>query len=404
MADVQARVECILRAAVGDGRESAVQVAAYLHGELIVDACAGAAVEPDGVGGTGEAGRAGGAGRAGEVGRAGGAGGRPVDSDSLFHGYSTGKGVAATLVHVLAERGLVDLDAPIADLWPEFAAHGKGGATLRDALTHRIGIPQLPSGLTPQELCDWDGMCALVAGQAPLWEPGTATGYHGWSFAWIVGETVRRATGLTVSEALRRHVTGPLGIADSLLFGVPADQMHRVVPLLPGSWDAMLAGLPADAPLLAAVPNRAVWPAAELANRPAYLAADVPAGGTMTARAVARMYAALLGEVDGVRLLPAERLPLLYALQTAEPDRILGAPVPKGLGYFLGLPESGREPTAFGHQGSGGSIAFADPRRGLAFAFTRSRLTLGAPDGTSMRAAAAIREAVDGRPIAALGV
>ncbi|MEU3776537.1 serine hydrolase domain-containing protein [Streptomyces sp. NPDC032472] len=388
MADVQARVEGILRAAVDAGRESAVQVAAYLRGELIVDAYAGTYEGAVGGGAVGE----------GAVGEdaAGEGGGRLVDSDSLFHSYSTGKGVTATLVHVLAERGLLDLDAPIADRWPEFAVHGKGGATLRHALTHRIGIPQLPSGLTPQELCDWDRMCAVVAGQVPRWEPGTATGYHGWSYAWIVGETVRRATGLTVSEALRRHVAEPLGVADSLLFGVPAGQVYRVVPLLAGSWDAMLAGLPADAPLLTAVPNRSVWPAAELANRPAYLAADVPAGGTMTARAAARMYAALLGEVDGVRLLPAERLPLLYALQTAEWDRVLGAPVPKGLGYFLGLPESDREPTAFGHQGSGGSLAFADPRRGLAFAFTRSRLTLGGADGTSMRVAAAIREAVGG--------
>lgn len=367
MGDVQARVEAVVRELVESGRESALQVAAYRHGELIVDAYAGE-----------------------------GAAGRAVDSDSLFHGYSTGKGVTATLVHVLIERGLLDLDTPVAHYWPEFGAHGKDRATVRDALTHRAGVPQLPPAITPEELCDWDGMCALIAAQEPLWEPGTASGYHAWTFGWILGETVRRATGLdSVAEALRRHVTEPLGIADSLFYGIPDEQADRVVPLVAGSWEEKLAAIPADAPFHQAVPNPEVRPTARLANRPDYLRAHAPAGATLTARAAARMYAALLAEVDGVRLLPAERLPLLHELQTREPDRILGAPIPKGLGYFLGLPETGGELTAFGHNGSGGSIAFADPGRGLAFAFTRSRLSASADDTGAVDLAALIREAVD---------
>ncbi|MFF0433232.1 serine hydrolase domain-containing protein [Streptomyces sp. NPDC004327] len=365
MADIQARVEDLARRLVDSGAEKAVQVAAYLHGELIVDAYAGE-----------------------------GAAGQEVGSDSLFHAYSTGKGVTATLVHVLVERGLLDYDTPLAAYWPEFGAHGKDRTTVRDALTHRTGVPQLPPAITPEELCDWDGMCALIAAQEPLWEPGTASGYHGWTFGWVLGETVRRATGLDgVAEALRTYVTEPLGIADSLFYGIPDEQAGRVVPLVAGSWEEMLAAIPADAPFFRAVPNPDVWPCARLANRPDFLRAHAPAGATLTARAAARMYAALLGEVDGVRLLPAERLPSLYELRTREPDRVLGVPVPKGLGYFLGRPETGGEPTAFGHNGSGGSTAFADPKRGLAFAFTRSRLSAG--DSSAADLAALVREAVD---------
>ncbi|MGW4158553.1 serine hydrolase domain-containing protein [Streptomyces sp. NPDC004788] len=366
MADIQARVEDMVRRLVDSGRESAVQVAAYRHGELIVDAYAGE-----------------------------GAAGRGVDSDSLFHSYSTGKGVTATLVHVLVERGLLDYDTPVAHYWPEFGAHGKDRATVRDALTHRTGVPQLPPAITAEELFDWDGICAVIAAQEPLWEPGTATGYHGWTFGWILGELVRRVTGLGVSEALRRHVTDPLGIADSLFYGVPDEHAGRVVPLQAGTWEEMLDGIPAAAPFFLALPNADVRPTARLANRPDYLRADAPAGATLTARAAARMYASLLAEVDGVRLLPAERLPLLLKVQTREPDRILGAPVAKGLGYFMDLPPMGGEPTAFGHNGSGGSIAFADPSRGLSFAFTRSRLAAGAEDTSAVDLANLIRAAVD---------
>ncbi|WP_030691132.1 serine hydrolase domain-containing protein [Streptomyces globisporus] len=360
MADIQAQVENILRSLVDSGRETGAQVAAYLHGELIVDAHAG-----DG-----------------------------VSSDSLFHSFSTGKGVTATLVHVLAERGLLDYDTPIAAYWPEFGIHGKDRATVRDALAHRTGVPQLPPAITVEELCDFDGMATLVASQEPLWEPGTATGYHGWTFGWILGELVRRVTGLSAAQALRTYVAEPLGIADSLLYGVPEEHASRVVPLVAGSWEKGLATIPAEAPFFLALPNRGVWPAADNANRPDYLRADLPAAATVSARAAARMYAALLGEVDGVRLLPAEALPRLYELQTSEPDRILGAPIAKGMGYFLDLPAMGGEP-AFGHNGSGGSIAFADHRRGLSFAFTHSLLTGGPASTTAADVAAVIRTAVD---------
>jgi CubicO group peptidase (beta-lactamase class C family) len=352
--DVQARVGAILQRLVESGAETGLQVAAYLNGELIVDACAGVADPSDG---------------------------RPIRPDTLIHSFSTGKGFTSTLVHVLAERGLIDYDTPIAHYWPEFGAHGKERATVRHALTHATGVPQLPADITPAELCDWDTMCTIVAGQTPLWKPGTESGYHGWTFGWILGETVRRITGLTPGEALRVHVTEPLGVADELYFGLPESETARTAPLVEGGWEAWLESLPPSVPFRRLVaPNRSVWTIAELANRRTYLLADAPAGGTTTARAAARMYAALLGEVDGVRLIPRERMERAAAVAVTGKDLMLLGRYSKGLGYFLGLPETAGELTSFGHHGSGGSIAFADRERGLAFALTRTRLVSGAVD------------------------
>ncbi|WP_369250455.1 serine hydrolase domain-containing protein [Streptomyces sp. R41] len=354
-ADVRARVGAMLERLVESGEESGLQVAVYLHGEPIVDACAGVADASDG---------------------------RPLGPDTLIHSFSLGKGFTTTLVHVLAERGLIDYDTPIAEYWPEFAAHGKERATVRHALTHTVGVPQLPSAITPAELCDWDTMCAIVAEQEPLWEPGSDSGYHGWTFGWILGEAVRRITGLTPAEALRTYVTEPLGVSGELFFGVPESELPRMAPLVEGNWAAYLESLPPSVPFRRLVaPNRAVWTVAELANRRDYLLADTPAGGTTTARAAARMYAALLGEVDGVRLLTAERTELASAVAVNGKDRMLLARHAKGLGYFLALPEMAGELTAFGHHGSGGSIAFADRERGLSFALTRTRLVSTADTG-----------------------
>ncbi|MFJ2830489.1 serine hydrolase domain-containing protein [Streptomyces sp. NPDC087263] len=347
-AQMRARVGAVLERLVESGQENGLQLAVYLDGELIVDACAGVADASTG---------------------------SVLAPDTLIHSFSLGKGFTATLVHVLADRGLIDYDTPIAHYWPEFGAHGKDRATVRHALTHATGVPQLPAAVTPAELCDWDTMCAIVAAQEPLWEPGTASGYHGWTFGWILGETVRRITGLTPAEALRVYVAEPLGVADELFFGLPESELARTAPLVEGGWAAYLASLPPSVPFVRLVaPNPSVWTTAELANRRDCLLADLPANGTTTARAAARMYAALLGEVDGVRLFTPERLRLASAVAVEGKDKTLLSRHAKGLGYFLGLPEMAGELTSFGHHGSGGSIAFADRERGLSFALTRTRL------------------------------
>ncbi|UQX02125.1 serine hydrolase domain-containing protein [Streptomyces sp. RerS4] len=350
-------------ALVASGAEGGVQVAAYLHGRPLVEAYAGV-----------------------------------PGPDTLIHGFSTGKGCTATLVHVLAARGLIDYDAPIARYWPRFGAHGKAGITVRHALTHSAGIPHLPRSVTAAELCDWEHMCGVVAGLRPLWEPGAGSGYHGWTFGWILGETVRRVTGLTPGQALREYVAEPLGIADELYFGLPASELPRVAPLVEGGWETYLAGLPTIAPFTRLIaPNRSLWTTAGLANHPRYLRADLPSCGTMTARAAARMYAALLGEVDGVRLLPPDRLAAAAATAVDGRDRMLLVRYAKGLGYFLGMTPMGGEPTAFGHHGSGGSIAFADRRRGLSFAFIHTHLVAPA-NPTARKLADAVRATAEEAP------
>jgi CubicO group peptidase (beta-lactamase class C family) len=345
--DVQQRVQVALDRLVASGRETGLQAAAYFRGELVASAAAGIA---DPV--TEE----------------------PLTTSTLVHSFSTAKGVTATLAHVLALRHDLDYDTPVARYWPEFAAHGKDRITLRHVLTHTAGVPHLPADTVPRDMADWDGMCARIAGLTPLWEPGTAMGYHGWTFGWILGEVIRRVSGSPVSTALRSYVAEPLGIEDSLFFGLPGSEHHRAATLVEGNWDAAIASMPDSASIFIASP-RAIAAGSDFGNDKSYLSADIPAAGTMTAAAAARMYAALMTEVDGVRLLPADRLADVSRLAVAEQDRMLGHPSPKTLGYFHGITWAGGSPQSFGTTGSGGSAAFADPEHGIAFALTKNRLT-----------------------------
>ncbi|WP_046563280.1 serine hydrolase domain-containing protein [Micromonospora sp. HK10] len=363
--DAQAGARELVDRLVETGQETGVQVAAYLRGELVVDAWAGLA-DP--------------------------AGGRRVDPHTLFHSWSTAKGWLSTTVHVLAEQGLLDYDTPVAEYWPRFAVRGKGRITLRHVLTHTAGIPQAPVGITAADLADWDGMCARIADLAPLWEPGSTSAYHALTFGYLLGEVVRRATGRSAADVLREEVARPLGIADDLFFGVPAVQHHRLARLEDGNWATAMARRPPGSLFAAAAPA-AVQPRAELGNHIDYLVADVPTAGTMTARAAARMYAALIGDVDGVRLISPRRAAHLATVATAQTDPVLGVPVPKGLGYFLGLPEMGGHARAFGAKGSGGSIAFADPEHGFAFAFAHNRMT-APPADLAGQVATRIRDAL----------
>ena len=362
--DVQALTQKAIDELVASGRETGLQVAAYLDGRPVVNACAGLADARTGV---------------------------PVDERTLFHGWSAGKGLTATAVHVLAEKGLLDYDAPVAEYWPEFGAHGKTGITLAHVLTHSAGVPQAPAGTTVEDLGDWHTMCARIAGSRPLWEPGTATGYHALTFGYILGEVVRRV-GRPIRQVLREEVAAPLGVEDDLHFGVPAEHLARVARMEDGNWPEALASRPRGSLFFQAAPD-AVQARAELGNRPDYLVLDVPCAGTMTALGLARMYAALVGEVDGVRLISAERAAEVATVVTADTDRVLGAPIPKGLGYFLGLPEMGPEIGAFGCKGSGGAIAFADPRSRFSFALTHNRLTAPPADNAAW-IARRVREAL----------
>src|SRR5215207_4331324 len=350
MNDLQQQIQEVIDELVESGAERGLQVAVYRHGEQVADAVAGVADHETG---------------------------RPVTPDTPFYCYSVGKGATSTVAHVLVERGLFGYDTPIVDLWPEFGALGKEAATVRHALTHTVGVPGIPDDTTPEDLCDWDKMCAAIADAEPWWEPGTKVAYHAYPFGYIVGEIVRRTTGKPISRVLREEVAAPLGITDEIYFGVPESELGRLAKLedMEGSAE-MLASMPDDSPFFKLGP-RQVTPTAEFGNGHDILMADIPAGGKMSARAVARMYAALLGEVDGVRLIPAERLREITAVAFSGIDQIMGNPVTWALGYSIGRLESDPQenPTAFGFGGVGGSFAYADTATGVAFALTKNRLT-----------------------------
>jgi CubicO group peptidase (beta-lactamase class C family) len=167
---------------VDSGAEIGLQVAAYVNGELVVDTWTGVADE---------------------------ATGQLVDGDTLFTSWSTTKGFVATCLHILADRGQVDYDTPVAAYWPEFGVQGKDVVTVRDALTHRAGVPQMPEGVTPKMMTDWDAMCAAIASLTPLWKPGTTVCYHAWTFGWIIGELVRRIDGRPIAQFAREELCQP---------------------------------------------------------------------------------------------------------------------------------------------------------------------------------------------------
>jgi CubicO group peptidase (beta-lactamase class C family) len=350
MTDVQTLVQDAIDELVGSGAERGVQVAVYQHGEQIVDAVAGVA-DP--------------------------ATGRPLTPATPVYTYSMGKGMTATLAHILVERGLFGYDTPIAELWPEFAAHGKQAATVRHALTHTVGVPAVPRDTTVADVCDWDRICAMIADSELWWEPGTKTGYHAYTFGYIVGEIVRRATGKPISQVLREEIGEPLGVADELYFGMPVAEQGRLAPLedAPGSAE-MLASIPDDSPFFTTAP-RELLPTAEFGNRPDVLAADIPAGGKMTARAAARMYAALLGGVEGVRLIPPDRLRAASAVAFTGKDQLMGNDARWALGYAIGRPggDPDRTLSVFGMGGAGGTMGYADTATGVAFALAKNRLT-----------------------------
>ena len=344
-------VEAAVRAAIASGLETGLQVVAYHRGRKVIEICDGLA-DP--------------------------ATGRAVGPDTLFNVYSVTKAVTATALHIQAERGLVEYDAPIARYWPEFAAHGKESATVRHALTHRVGIPQMPEAVTPEMMCDWDAMARAVADLPPLAPPGEKTLYQSMTFGWIVGEIVRRTDpkARDFRQFVLDEIAAPLGLAD-LWLGIPDEAEPRV---------AVLSDRNADdpPPPLATLYARSMPPQVALVpavfERPDVRRACIPGvGGIFTARDEARFWAMLAGggELDGVRLLSAERVAAFSSLRDNgdEPDPVMfGAPIPISVGgYWLGGHRVTSE-RAIWHPGAGGSIGWADPDHQLAVAICHNRM------------------------------
>jgi CubicO group peptidase (beta-lactamase class C family) len=309
---------------------------------------------------------------------------RPWAADTLQLVYSATKAATATAAHLLAQRGELDLDAPVAEYWPEFAAEGKSGIPVRWLLSHRAGLPVWDGLLPLADALAWRPAVDRLAAQRPAWEPGTAHGYHGRTYGWLVGEVIRRVSGRTPGRFFADEVAAPLGL--DFFIGLPEAERSRVSRMVETASGFSLEGVsPADIPaefrpILAAIAdpdslfNRAFAltdPPAIDFNDPAVQAAELPSSnGIGTARSLARMYAALIGEVDGVRLLTPATLAGATAEQSTGPDRVMIFPSRFGSGFMLPTPESPLTgPTAFGHPGRGGSLAFGDPDLGVSFAF-----------------------------------
>ena len=354
------RANSIVRRAIEEviaqGREIGVQVAAYRGGELAIDTWAGLA-DP--------------------------ATARKVDGDTLFNVYSVTKAVAATALHVQADRGLIDYDAPVARYWPEYGTRGKTRTTVRDVLTHRACVPQMPQAVTPERMCDWAWMTQAIAALEPLAEPGTRTMYLSMTFGWIIGELVVRTDPRrrSLGRFIREEIAQPLGIRD-LWVGIPDEVEGRIAKQI----DAMVPIPPEYLPplFLASMPPQvALSPV--VFEQPAVRRAEVAGvGGIFTARSEARFWAMLAngGELNGVRILSKSLVDTLNTprANSDEPDPVMfGIPLPISIGgFWLGGPYppvcSAQSPRALCHPGQGGSIGWADPDENVAVAICHNRL------------------------------
>ena len=318
----------------------------------------------------------------------------PYPSDALQLVFSTTKGVTAICANLLVQRGLIDLDAPVADYWPEFAAAGKGAIPVRYLLSHRSGLPWTDHPMTMADALRWEPVVEALALQAPHWEPGTKHGYHATTYGWLVGEVIRRVTGKSVGQFVQEELVGPLGLL--LWIGLPASQHHRVVPL-------EVIELPDD-PALAPLVDMVVGPDIPLGkalfapgdawrehnfgsfNLPEVWAAEIPAANCITdARSLAKLYAATVSEVEAAdgstapRLFSDATLESATTVQTSGTDLVLmDMDVQYGLGF--NVPSAALKlggPRSFGHYGAGGSLGFADPDAELGFAYVMNKMYLG---------------------------
>ncbi len=320
----------------------------------------------------------------------------PWQAGTMAVSFSTTKGLTATCLHILADRGLVDYQAPVAKYWPEFAKNGKDKITVYHLLTHQAGLAPLPDGLFSEDVVDWERVIHAIEDQTPAWEPGTDSGYHAISFGFLVGEVVRRVSGKRIGQFLQDEVCAPLGLKD-MYIGAPESVEPRIAKLksrivitpelIQQMQQRVSTGAPVVDPLLERAmgfrPGAMLQPQQDEDNvfdSPQMHRAEVPAaGGIMTGRDLARMYACLGngGELDGARLMSAERVRTMSTQQTRRPDKVIGVEVGWALGYMTGglegWPQGPRE-TAFGHAGFGGSIGFCDPEVGMAFGFTTNAL------------------------------
>ena len=317
--------------------------------------------------------------------------GRPWEEDTLQLVFSTTKGVAAICLHLLAQRGDVDLDAPAAEYWPEFKAEGKENVPVRWLTCHRTGLPAFNKRIPLADALDWDKVTTHLAAETPIWEPGTTHGYHAVTYGWLVGEIIRRVTGKTPGKFFADELAGPLGI--DFFIGLPESEEARTAKLVQmstltadGPSPEVLETLPQEMrDMIEAFTNpdsltqRALNvcdPIMDFNSREVH-AAEIPAAnGIGTARGLAKLYASTVGPgIDGTRVLSDATVADATTEQSNGPDKVLLVPTRFGSGFFLPSdfsPLYGER--SFGHAGAGGSLALADPDAEIGFAYVMNKM------------------------------
>jgi CubicO group peptidase (beta-lactamase class C family) len=362
-------VRDVFRANFDKGAEVGAAFAAYHRGTKVVDLWGGIA-DPDT--------------------------GRPWEEDTIILVFSTTKGMTAVCANMLAQEGLLDTDAPVVTYWPEFGRNGKEDIPVSYLLSHQAGLAWVDGDMTLEEMLSWEPVIEALQDQHPHWEPGAEHGYHATTYGWLVGEVIRRVAGRSVGTYLREEIADPLGL--DMWIGLPESEEPRVAPLismLPTGITMDTLREKPDDPLVQLL-TAFIGPDTELGkalfapgfamkefeayNSRAVRAAEIPAANGVTdARSVARMYAACVSEVDGIRLLTPEQVERATTRLTEGPNRILmGMDIQFGLGFMLrsDLINLGG-PRSFGHFGAGGSVGWADPDAELAFGYVMNRMDLG---------------------------
>ncbi len=358
------------------GREVGAAFCVHRHGHKVVDLCGGT-FDREGT--------------------------RPYDDGTLQLVFSSTKGATAVCANLLAQRGQLDLDAPVAAYWPEFAQAGKEELPVRFLLSHQAGLPAVDATLTREEVWAWDPVIEALAAQRPFWEPGTAHGYHAVTYGYLVGEVVRRVSGRSIGTFFADEVAGPLGL--EFYIGLPAELEPRVSPVV----SAPMGGDASDPAYTSTLLARALNMAGALhgrdwMNQLGWHTAECPgATGITNAVSLSRLYSGLMEPLEGgpdTPLFTPEHLERARTPLTFGPDLVFasaGLPLEQqiGLGFWRSGPAAlfGGE-GSFGHGGAGGSYGFADPEHGLAVGYVMNKMSRDLVDPRPHRLIPAVYEAV----------
>ncbi|MCL2051444.1 MAG: beta-lactamase family protein [Lachnospiraceae bacterium] len=350
--NVQTEMQNMLDEVTQNGREKGIQLAVYLKGELVVNACSGVADTETKV---------------------------PVTEETLFPSFSVTKGISATLLHILADRGMLDYEQKICEIWPDFAKCGKENITVRQALDHTAAVPHLPEKLTNAELNNWEYMCRLMEDTKPLWAAGELQEYHAITYSFTVGRIIELVSKKTIAELLKTEICEPLGV--KMFIGIP-EELIDTLPIAaiyePGFDKNNLNGNG-----IITIPE-CCMSMSDWINKKETLKACLPGvGGVFNALSLARHYAALLpGGADGISLLSEARV---KEAKTVSSTRVM----PDGTSYFgLGYGVGGYNgrKSIFGHGGYGGSMTYADSLHDFAVGLTKNYIHAGSAEMEIIRA------------------